>query len=265
MSTTERTTWHRYTRSESVRRFALRLVVVALVIWAATSVDIYWPFALDAPTQAADLIDRMTPPAWSYVPDILSPLVETINIATLSTILATLLAVPVATISAQNLTPNKVTLGIARFIVVTSRSVNELVWGLIFVVFFGPGALAGVAALTFRSVGFTAKLIAEAIEEIDPGQVEAIEATGASKTKVFVYGILPQIMPAIFGVAIFRWDINIRQSAVIGLVGAGGIGVALNNSMNMFRWDYVTVIIMAIFLVVLASESISAALRKRVT
>jgi phosphonate transport system permease protein len=236
-----------------------------VVVWAATSVDIYWPFTLDAPQQAADLIERMTPPAWGYFGEILTPLIETINIATLSTILATFLAVPVAIIGAQNLTPNTGTLALGRFIVVTSRSVNELVWGLIFVVLFGPGALAGVAALTCRSIGFTAKLIAEAIEEIDTGQVQAIEATGASRTKVFVYGILPQIMPAIFGTAVFRWDINIRQSAVIGLVGAGGIGVALNNSMNMFRWDYVTVIIMAIFFVVLASESISATLRRRVT
>lgn len=257
--------WHRYSRAESLRRFGIRLLTVMVVVWAATSVDIYWPFALDAPQQAADLIERMTPPAWSYFGEILTPLIETINIATLSTILATVLAIPVAIISAQNLTPNNVTLGIGRFIVVTSRSVNELVWGLIFVVLFGPGALAGVAALTCRSIGFTAKLIAEAIEEIDSGQVQAIEATGASRAKVFVYGIIPQIMPAIFGTAVFRWDINIRQSAVIGLVGAGGIGVALNNSMNMFRWDYVTVIIMAIFLVVLASESISATLRKRVT
>lgn len=265
MSTEEHTIWQRYTATESLRRFATRFVTVMVVVWAAMSVDIYWPFALDAPTQAADLIERMTPPAWSYFGTIVEPLIETINIATLSTILATLLAIPVAILSATNLSPNRVTLWIGRFIVVTSRSVNELVWGLIFVVFFGPGALAGVAALTCRSIGFTAKLIAEAIEEIDPGQVEAVEATGASRAKIFIYGILPQIMPAIFGTAVFRWDINIRQSAVIGLVGAGGIGVALNNSMNMFRWDYVSVIIMAIFLVVLASESLSAALRRRVS
>jgi phosphonate transport system permease protein len=236
-----------------------------VVVWAAISVDIYWPFTLDAPEQAADLLERMTPPSWAYFDNILGPLVETINIATLSTILATIIAVPVAIINATNTSPNKLTLAIARFIVVTSRSVNELVWGLIFVVFFGPGALAGVAALTCRSIGFTAKLISEGIEEIDRGQVEAIQATGASRSKVFVYGILPQIMPTIFGTAVFRWDINIRQSSVIGLVGAGGIGIALNNAMDMFRWDYVSVILIAIFLVVLASESISATLRSKVT
>ncbi len=257
--------WTRYTRTEARKRFISKLVFTMAVVWAALSVNIYWPFTLDAPEQAADLVSRMTPPDWTYFDNILHPLIETINIATLSTILAVIFALPVAIINAQNISPNKVTLAIARFIVVTSRSVNELVWGLIFVVFFGPGALAGVAALTCRSIGFTAKLISEAIEEIDRGQVEAIESTGANRSKIFIYGILPQILPSIFGTAVFRWDINIRQSSVIGLVGAGGIGVALNNAMDMFRWDQVSVILIAVFLVVLASETVSATLRRKVT
>lgn len=265
MTTAEEHIWHRYTRSEIWRRFISKLAFTMVLVWAALSVNIYWPFTLDAPEQAADLVNRMIPPDWAFFDDILGPLVETINIATLSTILAVIFAIPVAIINATNTSPNKLTLAIARFIVVTSRSVNELVWGLIFVVFFGPGALAGVAALTFRSIGFTSKLISEAIEEIDRGQVEAIEATGANKSKIFLFGILPQVLPAIFGTAIFRWDINIRQSSVIGLVGAGGIGIALNNAMDMFRWDHVSVILIAIFLVVLASESVSATLRNRVS
>ena len=244
--------WERYTASESLKRFSIRFLAAGILVWAALTVDIYWPFTLDAPAQAADLLQRMTPPAWPYFGDILPVLIETINIATLSTIVATGLAIPVAIISAANLTPNRTVMAIGRFIIVGSRSVNELVWGLLFVVFLGPGALAGVAALSFRSIGFMGKLVAEAIEEIDPGQVEAIQATGAGKIKLFIYGILPQVMPAILGTAIFRWDINIRQSAVIGLVGAGGIGVALSNSMDMFRWDYVSIILIAIFLVVLA-------------
>jgi phosphonate transport system permease protein len=158
-----------------------------------------------------------------------------------------------------------VTFWLGRLIVVSSRSVNELVWGLIMVVFFGPGALAGVAAIALRSVGFTAKLLAEAIEEIDRGQVEAIEATGANRPLVFFYAIVPQIMPAFWGVTVFRWDINIRQSSVIGLVGAGGIGLVLNSAMNMFRWDQVTVILIAVFAVVLVSEAVSATLRARYT
>lgn len=265
MSSATHQIWQRRSRAETLKRFAAQLAAVMAIVWAGLSINIYWPFMADAPAQAADLLNRMSPPDWRFIDDVLPPLIETINIATLATLLAVVLAFPVAILNARNTTANRFTLGIARFIVVSTRSINELVWGLIFVVFFGPGAVAGVAALAMRSIGFTAKLISEAIEEIDYGQVEAIEATGASRAKVFIYGILPQVMPAIFGTAMFRWDINIRQSSVIGLVGAGGIGIALTNAMDMFAWHQVSVMLIAIFLVVLASESISAALRRKVT
>jgi phosphonate transport system permease protein len=257
--------WRRHTPRESLLRFVVQLAIAMAIVWAATGLDIYWPFLLDAPPTVLDLARRMLPPDWSFFGAIVVPMIDTINIATLGTLLALFLAFPVSVIAARNTTPNVVTFWLGRFIVVSSRSVNELVWGLIMVVFFGPGSLAGVAAIALRSVGFTAKLLAEAIEEIDRGQVEAIEATGASRPLVFFFGIVPQIMPAFWGVTVFRWDINIRQSSVIGLVGAGGIGLVLNSSMNMFRWDHVTVILLAVFAVVLVSEGVSAALRARYT
>jgi phosphonate transport system permease protein len=120
-------------------------------------------------------------------------------------------------------------------------------------------------AIAVSSVGFISKLIAEGIEEIDPGQVEAVRATGAGPGKVLVYGVVPQIMPTVLAVMAFRWDINIRQSSIIGLVGAGGIGIALNNAMNSFAWREVTVILLAILAIVALSEWVSTALRKRVT
>lgn len=257
--------WHRHTPRQKLQGFALHLSIAMAVVWAATGLDIYWPFLLDAPPTVVDLAARMLPPDWAFFDNIVDPMIETINIATLGTLLALFLACPVAVIAARNTTPNVVTFWLGRLIVVSSRSVNELVWGLIMVVFFGPGALAGVAAIALRSVGFTAKLLAEAIEEIDRGQVEAIEATGANRPLVFFYAIVPQIMPAFWGVTVFRWDINIRQSSVIGLVGAGGIGLVLNSAMNMFRWDQVTVILIAVFAVVLVSEAVSATLRARYT
>ncbi|NBB68921.1 MAG: ABC transporter permease subunit [Alphaproteobacteria bacterium] len=128
----------------------------------------------------------------------------------------------------------------------------------------GP-ELGGAVAIAVSSVGFISKLIAEGIEEIDPGQVEAVRATGAGPGKVLVYGVVPQIMPTVLAVMAFRWDINIRQSSIIGLVGAGGIGIALNNAMNSFAWREVTVILLAILAIVALSEWVSTALRKRVT
>lgn len=255
--------WKRRSRGERLRRFSLQLVSVMVVVWSAASLDIYWPFVLDAPAQVLDLGLRMLPPDISFFDDIIAPMIETINIATLGTILAAFLSIPVALMAAQNTTRNQTTLWLARVIVVTSRSVNELVWAIIFTVIFGPGPLAGVIAIAIRSIGFTSKLIAEGIEEIDRGQVEAITATGATQSKILTYGIIPQIMPTVVGVLTFRWDINIRQSSVIGLVGAGGIGITLNSAMNMFKWDQVTVILVAIFVVVMASEWLSDFLRKK--
>jgi phosphonate transport system permease protein len=248
---------------ERLRLFALYLFSVMLVVWAATSLDIYWPFVLDAPTQVLDLGLRMMPPDVFFFDDIIAPMIETINIATLGTILTAFLSIPVALMAAQNTTYNQTTLWLARVLVVTSRSVNELVWAIIFTVIFGPGPLAGVIAIAIRSIGFTSKLVAEGIEEIDRGQVEAIAATGATWSKILSYGIVPQIMPTVVGVLTFRWDINIRQSSVIGLVGAGGIGITLNSAMNLFNWDQVTVILVAIFLAVMASEWLSDFLRKK--
>ncbi len=154
---------------------------------------------------------------------------------------------------------------IGRFILVASRSVNTVVWGLLFVAIFGPGPLAGIWAITFRSIGFMGKLIAEAIEEIDEGTVEAIEATGASRLQVLWIGILPQVLPVIYGTTVYRWDINIRESTVLGFVGAGGIGILLYSSINQFLWQEVTVIMMSVFGVVLFSEFVSATVRQRIS
>ena len=257
------TIWKRFSRKQSLERYSIEFVLLLIFIWATRSIDIYWPFVADAPAQAADLLNRMTPPNVVFLKAIIPSMIETINIATLSTIFAVILSFPLAILNARNTTPHPIFQAVARVIIVTSRSVNELVWGLIFVVFFGPGVVAGVAALTMRSLGFMAKLVSESIEEINHGQVEAIRATGANSTKVFIYGVLPQVMPIIIGTSIFRWDINIRQSSVIGLVGAGGIGILLTSSMNLFRWQNVSMILVSIFVVVLAGEYISAAVRKK--
>ena len=129
------------------------------------------------------------------------------------------------------------------------------------VMIIGPGVFAGVVAIGMRSIGFCAKLLYEAIEEIDETQVEAIAATGASRLQVLVYGIVPQILPAFAGISVFRWDINIRESAVLELVGAGGIGLQLNASINTVTWTQVSVILIVILATVVVSEWVSAKVR----
>ncbi|MEX0607708.1 MAG: phosphonate ABC transporter, permease protein PhnE, partial [Halofilum sp. (in: g-proteobacteria)] len=170
----------------------------------------------------------------------------------------------IALISAQNTTPNRATLWLGRFILVSSRSVNTIIWALLFVAVFGPGVLAGILAIAFRSLGFLGKLMGEAIEEIDRAPIEALAASGATRGKVLLYGVVPQVMPTFFAVAILRWDINLRESTVLGLVGAGGIGIILQGAIDTFAWPTVASILLAIIALVVAGEIVAASLRRRV-
>ncbi|CAP44315.1 phosphonate ABC transporter, permease protein PhnE [Bordetella petrii] len=258
-------TWQRYTMGQRLLRFTLYLLVVAAIVQALRSVEIIPEFLYDAPEQMGDLLGRMWPIDWSYYAEgVHGALMETLHIATLGTILSVALAVPVGLLAATNLTPNRLVNQLARLILVSSRSVNSLVWALLFIAIFGPGPLAGTLAIAFRSIGFVGKLVGEAIEEAQRGPVEALTATGASKGSVLWYGYWPQIRPAFWSIVLLRWDINVRESAVLGLVGAGGIGMTLDSAMNLFQWDRVALVLVAIFAVVVVAEVIITQARKRI-
>jgi phosphonate transport system permease protein len=257
--------WRRRTPKESIAAWLSVAAVAFLSAWSVSALDIEWAFFADAHEQAADLMRRMWPPRWSYLPTIAKPLLETIHIATLGTAIGLALSIPIAFLAARNTTLNGFTWAVGRALLVASRSVNTVIWGLVFVAIFGPGALAGVAAVAARSVGFLAKLVAEAIEEADEGPIEAIRATGAGTGQVYLIGILPQVIPVVLGTTVYRWDINIRESSVLGFVGAGGIGLQLYASINQFAWQQVLVVLAAILVVVLLSEAISAYVRARIS
>ncbi len=257
--------WRRFSPRETVVRHAWTMGIILVAVWSVSEMDIPWFYFLDAHVQAADLLTRMWPPDLDFLDKLVQPLIETIHIATLGTAMTIFIAFPIAFLAARNTTFNSTTWFIGRFILVTSRSVNTIVWGLLFVAIFGPGPMAGVWAIALRSIGFMGKLVAEAIEEIDVGPVEAIEATGASRLQVLWVGILPQVLPIIYGTTVYRWDINIRESTVLGFVGAGGIGIQLYSSINLFAWREVSLMLLAVFCVVVVSEFISAAVRKRLT
>ncbi|MGI9385528.1 MAG: phosphonate ABC transporter, permease protein PhnE [Methyloligellaceae bacterium] len=256
--------WQRRTTPQQLSVWAGWLVVVAIFVgcWQLISEKTIWMFVWDAPTQANDLATRMVPPNWSYMSELWRPLWDTLNIATLGTVLAIIMAVPTAFFAARNTTPSAAFVRpIALFIIVSSRSINSLIWALMLVTIVGPGVFAGIIAIGLRSIGFCAKLLYEAIEEIDEAQVEAVTATGASRAQVIAYGIVPQILPAFAGISVFRWDINIRESTVLGLVGAGGIGLQLNASIMNLAWTQVAVILLAIIATVILSEWVSAKVR----
>ncbi|HJS31713.1 MAG TPA: phosphonate ABC transporter, permease protein PhnE, partial [Alphaproteobacteria bacterium] len=219
------------------------------------SIEIIPEFLYDAPEQVVDLFARMWPMDFAFYPAMVhDALVETLHIATLGTILSMGLALPVGLMAARNVTPIPALNYLAKLILVSSRSVNSLVWALLFVAVFGPGALAGTLAIAFRSIGFVGKLFGEALEEANRGSVEALEAAGAPWLSVMLKAYWPQVQPAFYSIALFRWDINIRESAVLGLVGAGGIGVALDAALNLLYWDQVAVVLLTIFTVVILTE-----------
>jgi phosphonate transport system permease protein len=260
----ESRTWRRFTPRERLARFTIYFALVAAVVASARTVEIIPEFLYDAPAQMRDLFQRMWPIAWSHYPGgVHGALMETIHIATLGTILAIGMALPVGVLAAHNVVPFKPLNYVAKLILVSSRSVNSLVWALLFVAIFGPGALAGTLAIAFRSVGFVGKLFGEALEEANRGTVEALEATGAPWRSRFAWGYWPQVEPAFWSIALFRWDINVRESAVLGLVGAGGIGMALDTAMNLFQWDRVAMVLFAIFSVVVIAEIAVTQIRKR--
>jgi phosphonate transport system permease protein len=256
--------WERFTLGQRLARFAFYLFTVAALVMSLRTIEIIPEFLYDAPEQMADLFGRMWPPDTRYLEPTLTALVETLHIATLGTLLALAMALPIGLFAARNITPSRSLNLLAKFVFVTSRSVNSLVWALLFVAVFGPGPLAGTMAIAFRSIGFTGKLLAEALEEANAGSIEALTAAGAGRPATLLFGYWPQVKPAFWSIALFRWDINIRESAVLGLVGAGGIGVALDTALNLLYWDQVAVVLGAIFLVVIVAEIAVTAVRNRV-
>lgn len=256
--------WQRFTPAQRIGRWLVWLATTAAVLWAVRSIEIIPEFLADAPEQMADLLVRLWPPDLGhYYPSVHAALVETLHIATLGTILSLFLAVPLGLMAARNVCRFAPLNVLAQLVLVASRSVNALVWALIFVAVFGPGAAAGVFAIAFRSIGFVGKLLAEALEETQKGPVEALRAAGAPWTHIMLKAVWPQVQPAFWGIALFRWDINVRESAVLGLVGAGGIGVVLDDAINFFQWNRVATVLLAILAVVVVAEIAVTRIRAR--
>ncbi|SGY81339.1 Phosphonate ABC transporter, permease protein [Moritella viscosa] len=256
--------WQRFTPNERITRFAIYLCLVSAIVWSWQTVEVIPEFLYDAPAQFADMFERMMPLDYAFYPEsIHEAMIETLNIATLGTLFTLIFAIPLALLNAPNITPNKTLNWIAQVFLVSSRSVNSLVWALLFIALFGPGLLAGIMAIAIRSIGFVGKLLAEALAEVNVGPVEALRATGASWMSILLKGYWPQVMPAFYSIVLFRWDINVRESAVLGLVGAGGIGVILNDAQNLFEWQKVAMVLVSIFTVVIVAEAVVIHIRNK--
>ena len=231
--------------------------------WEHLSARMTCSCVLAAGVQLQDMGLRMIPPDGSYLAALRQPLVDTLHIATLGTVLGVCIAIPLAFLAAHTTTPSRRVLRpLALLVLVTSRSVNSIIWALILVVLVGPGLLAGILAIALRSVGFVGKLVYEAIEEAPALPVTAIETTGAGRAKSMAFGLLPHVLPTMAGVSVYRWEINIREATILGIVGAGGLGMALQASIDALAWSRVSVILGVILATVVVAESVSARVRK---
>jgi phosphonate transport system permease protein len=253
-------------RRTRLLRYAGYLGVAAVVAWSVEAIvigDTDWTRINAAGVAKA---------AWRFIdfdlsvlPSLWDATLETVLMATLATLLGALMAIPVAWLGAGNISPlGRATYLFGRVLMTLSRSVHEVVWGLVFVAAVGLGALAGVLAMAVRSIGFISKTVAEAIEDVNPGPVEAMRAVGANRFQVLMFGIVPQILPVVIGNVIFEWDVNIRRSTIMGLVGAGGLGLALHRQMASYNYGGIATVIFVILALIVLGELFSAWARKRV-
>lgn len=202
------------------------------------------------------------PDFWTRRADIFTGVVESLSITLVSTVIGVLLAIPVAIGGARNMAHPAI-YTVCRAIIALTRTFPEVMIAIFFVVILGFGPFAGVVTLVIATVGFLGKLLAEDIENCSMEQIEAIRTTGASFPKVIVFGLVPQIFPRLVGLSTYRLDINFRESAIIGVVGAGGIGATLNTTFSRYEFSSAAAILLVIIAIVLVAENLSSLIRQK--
>lgn len=243
-------------------RWGLYVGAALYLIAALSTLDVNWQRVLDGVINGWRVLEGFfTPDFTSRSRDIWQGMEESLTMTVTSTVVGCLISIPIGLGAARNIAPLPVYV-VCRSIIALSRAFQEIIIAILFVAMFGFGPFAGFLTLSFATIGFMAKLLAEDIEDIQEAQAEAIRATGASWWQVINYGIQPQVMPRLIGLSLYRLDINFRESAVIGIVGAGGIGATLNTAMSRYDYDTAGAILLMIIAVVLVAEYASSHLRK---
>ena len=255
--------WKRppFIRSSRLRLFLIVGTFVYLVV-ALASVEVNWTRVAEGGPRAMRFILAFFPPDFtSRGSAIVSGILESLWMTVAATAAGVLLAVPLALGGARNLAPKPVYM-VCRAIMAVTRTFPEILVAIFFVKLFGFGTFAGFLTLAFATVGFNAKLLAEDIEAINPASAEAVRATGAGWFSWLAYGIQPQVLPRAIGLAIYRLDINFRESAIIGIVGAGGIGATLTTAFDRYEYDSAAAILIVIIGIVMVTELVSGRVRQ---
>lgn len=245
-------------------RWSLLIGSLIYLLLAFSSVEVNWARVSEGLQRSARfLAGFLTPDFTSRWGDIQQGMIESLTMTVTSTVAGIALSVPVALGAARNLAPWWL-YGICRAIIAFARVFQEIIIAIFFVAMFGFGPLAGFLTLSLSTIGFLAKLLADDIEEADPAQLEAIRATGAGWWQQIDYAIASQVMPRLIGLSMYRFDINFRESAVVGIVGAGGIGATLNTALDRYEFDSAGAILILIIVIVMACEYVSSIIRRRI-
>ncbi|MFQ5785625.1 MAG: phosphonate ABC transporter, permease protein PhnE [Alphaproteobacteria bacterium] len=243
-------------------RYGLGVLAVAYVFWSLGSLDIDYERIGRGMSRAANMFSHMFPPDFSRWHLLLRGVLESVQMAMAASFFGMILAVPLGLAAANNLASRPVYLA-ARALISLSRTFHEIIIAIFFVKIFGFGPLAGVLTLIVASTSFIAKMLAEDIENMQMGQIEAVRATGAGFLKLLVYGVVPQALPRYIGNSIYRLDANVRHSTVVGIVGAGGIGQTLAATFSRYDYDFSLAILLSIIALVFMGEFFSNWVRKR--
>ncbi|MGL4440264.1 MAG: phosphonate ABC transporter, permease protein PhnE [Bosea sp. (in: a-proteobacteria)] len=250
-------------RAAGLRRLGI-MAVIGVVCVAALAITGFFDAERfsDGIPALAQLFSEMVPPDFGRWRNWLRPLLDTLAMSIAGTVLAVILSLPLAILAAPNTTPHPVLMHAVRTLLSFLRSVPEIIMGILFVAAVGFGALPGVLALALHSVGMVGKFYAEAIEHVDPRPLEAARAAGATSSQVITHAVLPQVLPQLADVTIYRWEYHFRASAVLGIVGAGGIGFELIAALRLIRYDQVSAILLTILACVLVVDAMGAWLRR---
>lgn len=256
-------TWRKKPFIESARlRWALGLGIAIYLAFAFGTLEINWTRVLDGLPRGQKFLAAFFPPdfvsRWDAIQD---GIVESLWMTVTSTVVGVALSIPVGLGAAKNLAPAPVYY-FCRGILAVSRSFQEIILAIFFVKLFGFGPFAGFVTLSVATVGFYGKLLAEDIEDMDPVQAEAIKATGANWFQWLNYSVQPQVMPRMIGLGLYRFDINFRESAVVGIVGGGGIGATLNTAFDRYEFDSAAAILLVIIAIVMFVEYTSGYVRR---
>lgn len=242
----------------------LTAALVLLLLWAsARKIDASFGELYRGFPNMLDLIKEMFPPKWSYFDNIVDAMLETIRIAVAGTTFGAILAIPVALLSASNIAKSPFIRYPARAVLNLIRSIPDLLLAALFVAIFGIGPLPGIVALSLFSMGLIAKLTYESLEVIDPGPLEAMTAVGGNKAQRVAFGVVPQVLPGFISYVLYTFEINVRAAAILGLVGAGGIGHFYEKTLGFLEYDKTNMIILLTLAIVLAIDYLSAKLRER--